>query len=66
MKIIEKIKRKTYDTCMSCKGYKKSDWYRWNNIYFNDRPKTTLDKICRKCAESVVGKNNKKKESLLD
>lgn len=50
---------------MSCGERKNSDWYRWNNIYFSDRPEVTLERICRKCAEGVIGRSNKKKENLL-
>jgi len=66
LKIVSKLRDKEYGECMLCRKRKKSRWYTWHNIYFPDRPKVNLEQICYACAESVVGKKNKKKGELLD
>jgi hypothetical protein len=65
LKIVAKLKNKEFGECMMCHQRKRSKWFTWYNIYFPDRPKINLNKICYKCAESVVGKKNKNVKELL-
>jgi len=66
MKIVSKRGSKEFGECTLCHQRKKSQFYTWHNIYFPDRPKIISEKVCYKCAESIVGKKNKKAKEILD
>jgi len=47
--------QKEINKCLSCGQSSNTTWYQWKDIYINPG-KVILERICLKCAKSVVGK----------